>query len=341
MFKTVKTEDAVGLMLAHDVTEIRPGVFKGRAFKKGHKIRATDICRLQRLGKRHVYVLDLPAEYLHENDAACAMADAFCGEGVVRRGDPREGKVNLIAARSGLLKVDTRALMQINLLGEVMCASRHSHTCVEAGDIVAGTRAIPLAVKKEIVSRAVEMAVLCNGLFQVKQLRRADAGLLITGNEVFSGLIEDRFEPILRRKIEALGSRVAAVAVAPDDPVTIAAEIRRMLDAGTDLILTTAGMSVDPDDVTRRGILMAGGTADCYGAPILPGAMFMVAYIDAVPVLGVPACGLYHPTTILDLILPRILAGESPSRRDIAAMGHGGLCLNCPECKFPRCPFGK
>jgi hypothetical protein len=341
MFKTVKIEEAVGLMLAHDVTEIRPGEFKGRAFKKGYRIQASDICRFQRLGKRHVYVLDLPEGYLHENDAAGAMADAFCGKGVVRQGEPKEGKVNLIAARSGLLKVDAQALMQVNLLGEVMCASRHTNTCVEEGDVVAGTRAIPLAVRKQVVDRAVDSAAAGKGIFTVKPLRQAAAGLLITGGEVFSGLIEDRFEPILRRKIEGIGSQVIAVALVPDDPFTIAVEIKRMLDAGADLVLTTAGMSVDPDDVTRLGIQMAGGTAECYGAPILPGAMFMVAHIGDVPVLGVPACGLYHPTTILDLILPRILAGEHITRSDIAAMGHGGLCLTCPECTFPRCPFGK
>jgi hypothetical protein len=341
MLKTVKIEDAVGRVLAHDVTEIRPGEFKGRAFKRGHKIQATDICHFQRLGKRHIYVLNMPEGYLHENDAACAMADAFSGEGVSRQGEPKEGKVNLIAARAGLLKVDAQVLTQINLLGEVMCAARHTNSRVQAGEIIAGTRAIPLIVKNEIVGRAVSMAVVRGGIFQVKPLHRANAGLLITGNEVFSRLIEDRFEPILRRKIEAIGSRVAAVAFAPDDAATIAAEIRRMRNAGADLILTTAGMSVDPDDVTRRGIEMAGGTAACYGAPVLPGAMFMIAHIGDVPVLGVPACGLFHPTTILDLVLPRILAGETITREEIAAMGHGGLCLNCPECRFPQCPFGK
>jgi hypothetical protein len=341
VFKTLKIEDAVGCVLAHDVTEIRPGEFKGRAFKKGHRILPADICRLQRLGKRHIYVLDLPSDYLHEDDAAMALAEAFCGPGVVPQGAPKEGKVNLVAAAGGLLKVDVAALTEVNRLGEVMCASRHTNTRVAQGDIVAGTRAIPLAVKKEVVGRAVGTAVIRGGLFRVKPLRRARAGVLVTGNEVFNRLIEDRFEPILRRKIEALGSTVATVALAPDDPSVIAAEIRRMISAGADLILTTAGMSVDPDDVTRLGIRMAGGTAECYGAPVLPGAMFMIAAIGGVPVLGIPACGLFHPTTILDLVLPRVLAGETPSRDEIAAMGHGGLCLNCDECRFPRCSFGK
>jgi molybdopterin biosynthesis enzyme len=340
-FKTVAIEQAVGMVLAHDITEVRPCEFKGRAFRKGHRIRRSDICRLQRLGKHHVYVLDIPTGYLHEDDAAVAMAEAFCGPGVVLEGEPREGKVNLVAAGDGLLKVEVEALAAVNRLGEVMCASRHTSSQVAAGDIVAGTRAIPLVVGKDVVGRAVTIALMRGGLFRVLPLRRAKAGLLITGTEIFSRLIEDRFEPTLRKKIVALGSTVEAVAFAPDSAVFIAAEIKRMIDSGVDLILTTAGMSVDPDDVTRQGILEAGGVAECYGAPVLPGAMFMIAKIKEVTVLGVPACGLYHERTILDLVLPRILAGETVSREEIASMGHGGLCLNCPQCRFPSCPFGK
>ncbi len=341
MYKTIKLEDAVGQILSHDITEVRPGEFKGRAFKKGHTISAQDICHFQRLGKRHVYVLELPENCLHENDAAMAMAEAFCGPGVAPQGAPKEGKVNLAAKRPGLLKVDTDALTRINLLGEVMCACRHTNTTVVKGDVVAGTRAIPLVVKKDLVDLAVEIARSAGGVFQVKRLRSARAGLLITGNEVFTHLIEDRFEPILRGKIEAIGSKVVAVDFTPDDPDFIASRITGLIDAGADLILTTAGMSVDPDDVTREGIRRAGGTAECYGAPILPGAMFMFSQISTIPILGVPACGLFHRTTILDIVLPRVLAGEKILRKEIATMGHGGLCLDCDECRFPKCPFGK
>jgi hypothetical protein len=341
MYKTLKIEDAIGKVLAHDITEVRPGEFKGRAFKKGHAIQVQDLCHLQRLGKRHIYVLELPEGYLHENDAALAMANAFCGPGVILKGEPKEGKVNLVAARPGLLKVDKQALTEINLLGDVMCASRHTNTTVAKDEVVACTRAIPLTVEKNIVDHAVEAAHSAGGIFRIKPLRCAQAGLLITGNEVFSRLIEDRFEPILKEKIEAIGSDVLVAEFAPDDPVIIATQIKEMINVGADLILTTAGMSVDPDDVTREGIRRAGGNAECYGAPILPGAMFMFSLIDDIPILGVPACGLFHKTTILDLLLPRILAGEKISRREIAAMGHGGLCLDCDECRFPKCPFGK
>jgi hypothetical protein len=341
MYKTVKIEDAIGLVLGHDVTEIRKDVFKGRAFKKGHRIESADICHFQRLGKEHIFVLEIDENHLHENDAAMAMAKAFCGAGVGFEGEPKEGKLNLIAQRNGLLKVAVDALIDINLLGDVMCASRHSNTLVRAGDVVAGTRAIPLTIAKAVVDEAVRIAESHEGLFEVKALRRARTGLVITGNEVFTRLIEDRFEEVLRKKIDRIGSTVIGVAFTPDNPSRIASEIQRLITQGADLILTTGGMSVDPDDLTRDGIREAGGSAEFYGAPVLPGAMFMMADIDGVPILGIPACGLYHQTTILDLILPRILTGERLNRRDIAQMGHGGLCLNCSECRFPHCPFGK
>lgn len=341
MYKTIRIENAVGQILAHDITEVRPGEFKGRAFKKGQTVEPQDICHLQRLGKQHLYILNLPKGFLHENEAAVAMAEAFCGPGVVPQGSPKEGKVNIEAGRPGLLKVDTDALTRINLLGEVMCASRHTNTTVLKGDIIAGTRAIPLAVEKGVVDQAVVVGRSAGGIFRIKPLRNARTGLLITGNEVFSHLIEDRFELILRRKIEALGSTIVAVEFTPDDPEFIASRILGMIDSGADLILTTAGMSVDPDDVTREGIRKAGGTAECYGAPILPGAMFMFSEIDTIPILGVPACGLFHQTTILDIVLPRVLAGEKISRQEIASMGHGGLCLDCDDCRYPKCSFGK
>lgn len=341
MYKTVKIEEAVGLVLAHDVTEIRKDEFKGRAFKKGHKIAMSDICHLQRLGKRHIYVLDLPEDYMHENDAVLLMADAFCGPGVILQGEPKEGKLNLYAERDGLLKIDVTTLTRINMLGEVMCAARHTNTVVKKGDIVAGTRAIPLTLKTKVVQEAVGLARSFGGIAMVKPFRKAKTGIVITGNEVFSRLIGDQFEPILREKINRIGSEVVGVTFSPDDHLMIANDIKKLLSLGADLILTTGGMSVDPDDVTRKGIEMTGGVTDCYGAPILPGAMFLISYKDDVPILGVPACGLYHKVTILDLILPRILAGEKIERMHIAEMGHGGLCLNCPECRFPVCPFGK
>ena len=339
--RLIKVEDAVGTVLAHDITEIRRGEFKGPAFRKGHKVREDDICHLQRLGKRHLYVLNLEEGQLHENDAAIAMARSFCGEGVGWSEEPREGKINLVAACDGLFKANAAALTEVNLLGEVMCASRHTNYPVKKGEAVAALRAIPLVISAEIIDAAVAIARSAGGLFRVLPLRKAKAGILITGSEVFSRLIEDQFEPLLRRKMDAVGAEVLRVAFAPDETGHIAGEIGRLIAEGADLLLLTGGMSVDPDDVTRQAVLEAGASDILYGAPVIPGAMFMIATIGAVPVLGVPACGLYHDTTIFDLILPRVLAGERLTRREIAALGHGGLCLHCGECRYPRCPFGK
>jgi hypothetical protein len=337
----IKVEEAVGMVLAHDVTEIRRGGFKGPAFKKGHKIREADICHLQRLGKRHLYVLRIEEGYLHENDAALALADAFCGDGMTWRDEPREGKISLLAAHDGLFKVDVKALTEINMLGEVICASRHTNFLVKEAEVVAAVRAIPLVIRSEIVNEAVGISRSNGGIFQVKPIKKAKTGIVITGNEVFTRLIEDQFEPVLRKKITRMGSEVMGVVFAPDDADFIEREIRQFLSNGADLLLITGGMSVDPDDVTRQAIAQAGSTQFIYGAPVLPGAMFMISSIDSVPVLGIPACGLYHEATIFDLVLPRVLAGERLTREDIAVLGHGGLCLHCRECRYPVCSFGK
>jgi molybdenum cofactor synthesis domain-containing protein len=339
--KTVPVEQAVGMVLPHDVTEIKPGEFKGRAFKKGHIIKTEDIDHLKRLGKEHIYVLELNDDDIHENEAAEKMAAALSGPGTKITGQPVEGKLSIVAAHDGLLKVDKEALYRFNLLGDVMCSTRHTNSLVKQGDILASTRLIPLISKRDLAKKAVSIAQQNNGIISLKQLKKAKAGLVITGNEVFHGTIKDAFEPVLRKKMKKIGSEVIAVRFAPDDIESIAKEIQICLDAGADLIITSGGMSVDPDDVTRHGIRKAGGVDEVYGSPVLPGAMFQVSYIGDVPVLGLPACGMFHKITVFDLILPRVLAGEKIRREDLAEMGHGGLCLNCETCRYPICPFGK
>ena len=341
MIKTVKVEEAVGLNLAHDITEIRPGEFKGPAFRKGHTVCEDDICRLQRLGKNHLYLLDLAEDEIHENEAAAILAQALAGDGVVWDNNPREGKIDLYAAADGLLKVDVPALAAFNLVDEVMCASLHNHMTVKKGEKVAATRAIPLIMKRVAIERAAAIARRNGAVLSVAPLRHAVAGLIITGNEVYHGLIQDRFAPILSRKVEALGSEVAAVDFLPDDAQAIARTIQAFLKQGCDLLLLSGGMSVDPDDVTRHAIRQAGATEIHYGSAVLPGAMFLVAYVGQVPVLGVPACALHHPVTVLDLVLPRILAGEHIGKVELALLGHGGLCRDCQVCAYPACPFGK
>ena len=341
MLKKIELKEAVGKKLAHDMTEIRPGEFKGAAFQKGHTVCDDDLCRLQKMGKNHLYVIDLEDDEIHEDQAATILADALAGDGIVWKDEPREGKIKLLAEKDGLFGVDTTAVAALNMVDEVMCATLHNHTLVTIGQQVAATRAIPLIMKRAPIERAAAIARQSGAVLTVKSLRKAKVGLVITGNEVYNGLIEDRFEPILTEKVNDLGSEVIAVAFAPDDADLIHKAICSHLDQGCDLLLLSGGMSVDPDDVTRLGIRSAGAGEMHYGAAVLPGAMFLVAYVGDVPLLGIPACGLYHRITVLDLVLPRILAGEKIGKKELAFLGHGGLCKDCEECTYPHCPFGK
>lgn len=342
MIQVVKLEEALGYPLAHDITEIRPGEFKGPAFHRGHILENKDLEYLRRLGKNHLYVLVPEKNEMHEDDAAIRLANVLCGDGVGWSGVPREGKITLKATRDGLLKVDVGALMQFNMVEEVMCATRHTHTMVQRGDSVAGTRAIPLLIATAKVQEAVNNAQKApEGVLRVLPLRKATVGVMITGNEVYYKRIEDKFEPVIRQKVTELGGDVMEVTFLPDDDQRIATTAVRLIEQGANMLITTGGMSVDPDDRTRFALKKAGAKGMVYGTPVLPGAMFMVAYINDVPIMGIPACGMYASRTILDLIYPRVLAGETITRKEIAALGHGGLCLQCPTCRFPCCPFGK
>jgi formylmethanofuran dehydrogenase subunit E len=339
----VPVAEAVGRKALHDMTRIEPGTSKGAEFLAGQTITAGDVCRLQQMGRNTVYVQDenLPeGEFVHENDAALSFAARMAGEGIRCSGTPREGKIDFHAARSGLLLVDLDALERFNLTPNVMCATRQHCALVEEGRLVGGTRAIPLFLTRKNFSQALA-ALGENPLLSIAPLRQARIGVLVTGTEVFQGLIEDRFAPIIRAKAEALGSSVIGVEFAPDERQAIAGGVKKLLDLGADLIVTTAGLSVDPDDVTRGGLVDAGLTDALYGTPILPGAMTLVGRIGSAQVMGVPACALFFKTTSLDVLLPRLLAGVPITRRDLARMAEGGLCLQCNTCTYPKCTFAK
>lgn len=340
--KRIPVEEAIGKPLAHDITRVVPGEFKGPQYSRGYVVEPGDVCRLQQLGKNQLYVIDhSDKSRIHEDDAIVMMAQHIAGPGITYKENPKEGKINFKAERDGLFFVDKEALTRFNMIPEVMCATRHRYTPVKSGTMVAGSRAIPLMAHREQIEEAIEIASAAGGLISVMPLKKAKTGLLITGNEIFKGLIKDRFEPILTEKLENFGSRVIASKIVPDDPGFISSAIQEMLSGGADLVITTAGLSVDPDDVTRKGVMKAGATDMVYGSAVLPGAMAMAARIGNVPILGIPACGLYFKHTIFDLLLPRVLAGFSISAYDLAEMGHGGLCLSCSECRFPACSFGK
>jgi len=342
MLEKINVEDAVGTVLAHDITEVRANrEFKGRAFKKGHVITQDDICKLLSLGKERLYVLKINDDEVHENEAGERIARAIAGQGVILSGEVREGKVSLYAAHDGLLKGDVAGVEQLNRLDDLMCATRHTNSLVRKGDLLAGTRAIPLLIKRSIVEEAEARARRSGNVVEVLPLRSAKVGVVITGNEVYKGRIKDAFEPVVRQKIADIGSEIITITFAPDDESFIADAIKDLVARGADLIVTTGGMSVDPDDVTPTGIRKAGATITAYGSSVLPGAMFLMGYLGDIPIMGVPACGMYPRTTIFALLLPRVLAGEKIGRPEIAKLGHGGLCLDCPECEYPHCGFGK
>jgi Probable molybdopterin binding domain len=338
--KQVRVEAAVGMVLGHDITRIVPGKCKGPAFKKGQVIAAGDIPRLLEIGKEHVFAFTLDDGQVHENDAARRIARAAAGPGLTLT-EPVEGKVNLVASETGLLKVNVDALYRLNAVTDVMFATLHNNRPVAPATPVAGTRVIPLTVAEETVAEA---EAVCRGdisLIQVKPFKPCNVGIVTTGSEVFHGRIEDRFGPVVHVKFAELGSRVLRQVFVPDDIDMTVDAIGRLIEDGADLIAVTGGMSVDPDDLTPSSIRAAGGDVVTYGAPVLPGAMFMLAYIGDVPVVGLPGCVMYYQTSIFDLVVPRILAGERVTREDIIAMGHGGFCSGCDTCRYPDCGFGK
>ena len=334
--KTVLVEEAVGTVLAHDLTQIIPGEFKGSRFKKGHVIAQEDIPVLLSMGKKHLYVIDPAADDVHEEEAARRIATAAVGENItlVEKG---EGKVELHAGVDGLLKIDTDALENLIDDDAVMFAAIHQNVVVRQGELLAGTRVIPLFVKESVVARAESIGTF----IRVVPLRNMRVGLVTTGSEIYHGLIQDKFGDVLRRKFASYGSTVIEQLFADDDDQMIADCIQRLKQAGAELIAVTGGMSVDPDDRTPAGIRCAGVKIETYGAPVLPGAMFLLGYLDEVPVVGLPGCVMYHGTSVFDLVVPRLLAGEHVTRRDIKKLGHGGLCRNCATCTYPNCGFGK
>ncbi len=339
--KKISVEDAVGLPLAHDITEIRPGEFKGVAFRKGHRVAHEDVCHLMRLGKRHLFVAEEVAGKVHEDDAVMELAGALAGEGVICDENPSEGKLQLYAAHDGLLKVNADALIAFNMMSDVMCASLHTCTPVKKGQKIAGTRAVPLTIDRDILDRAVALAEREAPVISVRPFLSMRVRLAVTGSEVYNGLIQDRFQAVVEKKLNAFGLTLSETVILPDDRKVIADTLMAFENKGTDLIITTGGMSVDPDDVTRLGIRDMGVHREYYGAGVLPGTMFLLAYRGDLPVMGIPACALFHERTIFDLILPRLLAGDQPDNRDLAALAHGGLCMDCPVCHYPACPFGK
>ncbi|HCY85797.1 MAG TPA: molybdopterin-binding protein [Desulfobacteraceae bacterium] len=340
MIDKIRIEEAVGTILAHDMTRIVRGRFKGPAFKKGHVVREEDLPVLRSMGKRFVHTLSLAGGLLHEDDAALRIAGAVSGDGLTVTA-PSEGKVNLTADSEGLLKVDTKGLAAVNRMDDIILATLKNNFPCHKGQVVAATRIIPLTIPEDRIIDLEKQAGATGPIVSVRPFSPMKVGAVVTGSEVYEGLITDDFSPSVGRKILDAGCTLAKKIPVPDDARAISEAIVTLKSSGCQLIITTGGLSVDPDDVTPQGVAQAGADIRFYGTPVLPGAMLMVSDLDGVPVVSLPACVFYYKRTVFDLILPRILAGETITGNDMAVLGHGGLCMNCPTCHFPACSFGR
>lgn len=338
--KTVPVQDAVGMALCHDLTRIVPGKLKERAFKKGHVVQEGDVEVLLKMGKENLYVWEVADGFVHENEAARRIAIAAAGPGI-RLTEPCEGRINLIADRDGLLKINLKALNSINAIDQMVFGTLHTNQQVVKKRGVAGTRVVPLVIEEEKIEQVEEICRQAYPLVEVKPFIAARVGIVTTGSEIYNGRIKDRFGPVLRKKFDSLNSTITRQILTSDDVEMTVKAIRELVDEGADMVVVTGGMSVDPDDQTPTAIRATGAKVETYGSPVFPGAMFMLAYLGDVPVVGLPGCVMYYRATIFELVIPRLMAGENVCRQDIVELGHGGFCENCPECHYPACPFGK
>lgn len=337
--KKIPVQEAIGSVLCHDITQIIPGKVKDRAFKKGHIIREDDIPVLLSLGKDNLYVWEKKEGYLHENEAAERLTKLTAGKGL-SFSEVKEGKINFIADCDGLVKVKKELLFELNSLGEIMLATIHNNYPVKKGQKVAGTRVIPLVIEEEKIENA-EALIGQEKIVNVVPFTPIKVGIVTTGNEVYHGRIKDAFGPVIRKKVEEYGCEILGQVILPDESQRITNAIEEWIERGAEMVICTGGMSVDPDDVTPKAIKKTGADIVTYGSPVLPGAMFLLAYKGAIPILGLPGCVMYAKRTVFDLVLPRVLTNEMLIMRDIAEYGHGGFCMGCEECRYPDCTFGK
>ena len=341
VMKLIETKQAVGHVICHDITIIVKDKIKDTAFRKGHIVKEEDIPVLLSIGKDHLYVWEKDETMYHEDEAAVILADACEGKGM-KRSNPKEGKIELTADCDGLFQVDVARLTAINSLEHMMIATRHTNTAVKKGDKLAGTRIIPLVIEKEKMKAVSDIAGKENPILKISPFVRKTAGIVTTGNEVFYGRIKDTFTPVICEKMQQFGVEVIGHKIVGDDQEAITEAILELKAQGAEMILCTGGMSVDPDDRTPSAIKKSGAAIVSYGAPVLPGAMFLLGYFeDGTPIMGLPGCVMYAKATIFDLVLPRILADVPVTKKDLAVMGHGGLCLGCEVCHYPSCGFGK
>jgi hypothetical protein len=338
--RKIRIEDAVGMVLGHDVTQIIPGKYRGPRFKRGHKIKKEDIPEFLKIGKEHIYVMVIKPGIIHEDEAALRLGRAFAGRNIDISG-PSEGKVAFHSMMNGVLKINVPLLHRINLSRNVILSTIHRYTPCSPRMAVGATRIISLMAPEKQIKSVENWCQKDGPVIEILPYRKWNIGVVVTGSEFFKGRTKDRFDDRVGKTINKFGSRVVKKFVVPDEIDHISRALLNLQEDSVDLILVTGGLSVDPDDVTRAGIRKAGTKLIFYGTPILPGAMFLYGMLGEIPVLGLPAC-VFHPNaTLFDIIFPRILAGEVLNRKEISLLGHGGFCRNCEKCRFPLCPFGK
>ena len=338
--KLIKTVDAVGQVLCHDITQIIKDEKKGPVFRKGHIIREEDVPVLLSVGKDTLYIWEKDERMLHEDEAAAILRDICQNEHMLAT-EPKEGKIELIAQVDGLFLADLNRLRAVNALGEMMIATRASGFMVKKGDKLCGTRVIPLVIEKEKMERARAVAG-DTPILRLIPVKPRKYGVVTTGNEVFYGRIQDTFTPVIQEKLAEYGCEMTEHVILNDDHQKITAAIQDMLAKGCQMVFCSGGMSVDPDDKTPLAIKNTGARIVSYGAPVLPGAMFLVSYApDGRPICGLPGCVMYAKRTIFDLVLPYLVTDTPVTREWLAGLGNGGMCLNCPVCHFPNCGFGK
>ena len=337
--KLIRTEEAEGCVLCHDITQIIPGVVKDAVFRKGHVVTKEDIPVLLSVGKEQLYVWEKQEGMLHEDEAAEVLR-SVCQNAHMDASKPKEGKIELTAQCDGLLKVEREALCRINAMGRMCISSRHGNFPVKKGDKIAGMRVIPLVIEEETMQQVRENAGE-TPIFSLLPFQAMKAAIITTGSEVYYGRIQDQFTPVVQKKLEEYEVEVIGHSICNDDPAMVTDAINEWVEQGAQMIVCTGGMSVDPDDKTPLAIRQASEEVITYGAPVLPGAMFMLAYKGEIPIMGLPGCVMYAKRTIFDLVLPRLVAGERLQAQDFYSLGEGGLCLSCDVCTFPNCGFGK
>jgi hypothetical protein len=358
--KLIDTKDAEGTVLCHDITQIIRGVTKDARFRKGHIVTKEDIPVLFSLGKEHLYVWEQTPGMIHENEAAVRLLK-ICKNEYMHETPVKEGKIELISGIDGLFCVNSAKLIKINSLENIMIATRHGGTSVQKGDKLAGFRIIPLVIEEKQLDAA-DAAAGTEPILAVHPWSIKTAAVITTGSEVYKGLIQDTFTPVIEAKLAAFGISVIFHERCDDDMEGIKTAISKACKSGAGMILCTGGMSVDPDDRTPGAIRASGAAVVTYGAPVLPGAMLLIGYLDScgtgtvpeaegswdeevpagiIPILGLPGCVMYASSTVFDIVLPKIIAGRRITKQDIVTLGEGGLCPGCRECTFPNCGFGK